>query len=207
MHGRSLKSQLPNRTNGLFSTQLSLCNALSPLVCICCCSSHPSLHHRLGKNCPRWLVSQWKVFICSLLSFLGRTHIYYLLLLICFPFMAPEPSSCDLCMHTSLARSAVTKTLLFHTYYSYALSVIKSCTHNHTTYLVCSHGNQHICFNPTYCPQEQWLEIRSICQLGNLVSHSQVPSPDKPVSMLFDACVAIDKGGCEATGCGCGGLA
>jgi hypothetical protein len=25
--------------------------------------------------------------------------------------------------------------------------------------------------------------------------------------MLFDACVAIDKGGCEATGCGCGGLA
>jgi hypothetical protein len=26
------------------------------------------------------------------------------------------------------------------------------------------------------------------------------------MSMLFDACVAIDKGGCGGTGCGCGGL-
>jgi hypothetical protein len=37
-------------------------------------------------------------------------HIYYLLLLIWFPFVAPEPS-CDLCVHTTQAGS-VTKTLL-----------------------------------------------------------------------------------------------
>jgi hypothetical protein len=31
-------------------------------------------------------------------------------------------------------------------------------------------------------------------------------SPDKPVSMFFDACGAIDQGGYGGTGCGCGGL-
>jgi hypothetical protein len=107
----------------------------------------------------------------------------------------------DLCMHTTQAGRVVTKTLLFHTYYSCAGSVIRSCTHNHTNYLVCSHGNQHICFNPTYCLQKQWLEISSIRNPGNLISRTQVFSPDKLVSMLFDACAAIDKGGYS-----CGGL-
>jgi hypothetical protein len=107
-------------------------------------------------------------FICSLLCLLGRMHNYCLLLLIWFTFMSPELSSCDLCVHITQAGSVVTKTLLFHTYYYCAGSVIGSCIHNHTTYLVCSHGNQHICFNPTYCPQEQWLEIRSVCFPGNL---------------------------------------
>jgi hypothetical protein len=32
-------------------------------------------------------------------------------------------------------------------------------------------------------------------------------STDKPVSMLFDACAAIDKDGCGSTGYGCGDLA
>jgi hypothetical protein len=58
-------------------------------------------------------------------------------------------------------------------YYSCAGTGIRSCTHNHTIYSVCSRGNQHICFNPTYCPQEQWLEIRSICNSGNLLSCAQ----------------------------------
>jgi hypothetical protein len=56
-------------------------------------------------------------------------------------------------------------------------------------------------------PQEQWLEIRSVCNPGNLVGCSQVFSPDKTVSIPFDACAAVDKGGCGGTGCGCGGLA
>jgi hypothetical protein len=133
-------------------------------------------------------------------------HIYYLLLLIWFPFTAPEPSSCDLCMCTTQTGNVVTKTLLLHTYYPCAGSVIRSCTHNYTTYLVCFHGNHNICFNPTYCLREQWLEIRSICYPGNLISHTQMFSPDKPVSMLFDACAAIDKGGHAGTSCGCGSL-
>jgi hypothetical protein len=32
-------------------------------------------------------------------------------------------------------------------------------------------------------------------------------NPDNPVSIFFDACAAIDKGGCGGIGCGCGGLA
>jgi hypothetical protein len=55
--------------------------------------------------------------------------------------------------------------------------------------------------------REQWLEIRSICNPGHLISHIQVFSPDKPVSMLFDACVAIAKEGFGGTGCGCRSLA
>jgi hypothetical protein len=155
-----------------FPYQLFHCNALSPFVCVCCCSSHPSLYHRLDRNYPIWLDSWWKVFISSLLPLLGRMHNYCLLLLIWFPFVVPEPSSCDLCMHTTLAGNVVTSTYLFHTYYSWAGTVIGSYTHNHTTYLECSHGNQHICFNPTYHPREQWLEIRTICNPGNLAAAS-----------------------------------
>jgi hypothetical protein len=109
-------------------------------------------------------------------------------------------------MHTTWAESVVTRTLLFHAHYSCAGSVTGSCTHNHTTYLLCSHSNQHICFNPTYHPWEQWLEIRSIHNPGNLIGHTQMFSPDKPMSMLFDTCAATDKGGCGGTGCGCRGL-
>jgi hypothetical protein len=32
-------------------------------------------------------------------------------------------------------------------------------------------------------------------------------SPDKPVSMFFDACGAIDQSECGGIGCGCGGQA
>jgi hypothetical protein len=46
--------------------------------------------------------------------------------------------------------------------------------------------------------------IRSI---HNPVSHIQVFIPDKPVSMFFDICAAIDQGGYGGIGCGCGGLA
>jgi hypothetical protein len=80
-----------------------------------------------------------------------------ILLLMWFLFTISEPSSCDLCMYTTQAGSVVTGTLLFHTYYSCAGTIIGSCIHNHTTDLVCSHGNQHICFNPIYHPREQRL--------------------------------------------------
>jgi hypothetical protein len=52
---------------------------------------------------------------------------------------------------------------------------------------VCSHDNQFTCFNPTYCPVEQWLELRSGHLSGNIVTHTQVFDPEKPVSLLFDA--------------------
>jgi hypothetical protein len=99
----------------------------------------------------------------------------------------------------------VTKILLFHTYYSCAGFVIRSCTHNHTIYQVYSHDNQYTCFNPTYCPVEQWLELRSGHLTGNIVTRTQVFNPETLVLLLFDACVAIYKL-CGGTGCGCGGL-
>jgi hypothetical protein len=129
---------------------------------------------------------------------------YYLLLLVWFPFMASEPSSCDLCMHTTWGGNVVTRTLLFHTYYSCAGSVIRSCTHNHTIYSVCSHGNQHICFNPTYHPREQWLEIKSVCNPGNLVSHTLIA----PINQCLCSLMHVQpRRGYGGTGCVCGGLA
>jgi hypothetical protein len=100
-------------------------------------------------------------------------------------------------------------TLLFHTYYSCASSVIGSCTHNHTTYLVCSHVNRHIYFNPTYCPREQWLEIRAPRSIA-LINQCQCllfePIHQQPMSMFFDACTAKGQGECGGIGCGSGGL-
>jgi hypothetical protein len=152
------------------------------------------------------LDSWWKAFISSFLSLLGRMHNYCLLLLIWFPFVVPEPSSCNLCMYTTWTGNVVTRTLLFRIYYSCAGSVIGLWTHNHTSYLVCTHDNQHICFNLTYNPQEQWLVIRSIRNPGNFVSRTQVFSPDKPVSILFNARAAIDQDGYGGIGYGCGDL-
>jgi hypothetical protein len=125
-----------------------------------------------------------------------------------FPLAAPISSSYDPCMCIAWAGSIVTKTLLFHTYYSCAGSVMGSCIHNHTTYQVCSPDNQYTCFNPTYHPVEQWLELRSGHLTGNIVTRTQVFDPDKPVSLLFDACAAIDQGYklCGVTACGCRGL-
>jgi hypothetical protein len=114
------------------------CHSLSN----CCCTSHPSLCHRFGKNRPLLIG-----FIRSLLSLLGRMH-NYCLLLVSNVFSLHGPRA--LILHTTWADSVVTRTLLFHTYYSCAGSVIGSYTHNHTTYVGCSHGNHHICFNPTY---------------------------------------------------------
>jgi hypothetical protein len=78
----------------VFHTSYFTVSVLSLLVGICCCSSHPSLRHRFGKNHSCWLDSRWKAFISSLLSLLGRMHHYCLLLLIWSPFIVPEPS-CD----------------------------------------------------------------------------------------------------------------
>jgi hypothetical protein len=51
----------------------------------------------------------------------------------------------------------------------------------------------------------QWLEFRSGHLAGNTVTQTEVFNPEKPVSLLFDACAAIDKL-CGVTGGVCGGL-
>jgi hypothetical protein len=135
---------------------------------------------------------------------MGIFHVFLLWNLISPLLRNLQISNCDLCMHTTQAGNFVTRTLLFHTYYSCAGTVSEPCTHNHTTYLVCAHGDEHICFNPPYSPREQWLEVQSANNPRNLISHTQMFDPGNPVSMLFDACAAIDTGGCGGVGCGCG---
>jgi hypothetical protein len=107
-------------------------------------------------------------------------------------------------MHSTQAGSVVTKTWLFHTYYSCAGTIIRLCTHNNTISSVCSHGNQHICFTLTYSPWEQWLEVQTFDGtirggIRDLINHTQVFNLDKPVSVFSDACAALswDSGGCR----------
>jgi hypothetical protein len=95
--------------------------------------------------------------------------IFSLLILVSFLPGIPQALDCDFCMHTTQARSAITKTLVFHTYYSCAGTIVASCTHSHTTYSVCFHDGQCICFNPIYHPQEQLLEVQSFTSTEKLV--------------------------------------
>jgi hypothetical protein len=87
-----------------------------------------------------------------------------------------------------------------------ALSIIGSYTHNHTNYSVCSHGNQHVCFNPTYSSREQRLEVLGFNSIirGGIRDHincTQVFNPDKPVSVFLMYMQPQTKIA------GCGGLA
>jgi hypothetical protein len=113
--------------------------------------------------------------------------------------VAPEPS-CDLCMHTTQAGNVVTRTLLFHTYYSCTGFVIGTYTHNHTTYLVCSHGNQHICFNPTYCPWSNGWRSGASATLG---TSSAAPR----CLVLINQCQCSLMHVQPYISCGCGELA
>jgi hypothetical protein len=51
--------------------------------------------------------------------------------------------------------------------------------HNNTTYSVCSHDSQYICFYPIYHPWDQCLEVQSVTSTGELISQTQVYNPKK----------------------------
>jgi hypothetical protein len=56
---------------------------------------------------------------------------------------------------------------------------------------VCCHDGQYICFNPIYCPQEQWLEVQSFTSTRELISwvyNSKIPIP-----IYYDVCIVIAK--------------
>jgi hypothetical protein len=124
---------------------------------------------------------------------MGPFYVFLLLILISSLFWDPQTSNCDLCIHTTWAGSVVGRT-----YYSCAGNVIGSCTHNCTIYSVCSHGNQRICFNPTYRPKEQWLKVHRFDgsiwgAVRDLINLTQVFNSDKPVSVFFDVYVSIGQ--------------
>jgi hypothetical protein len=81
-------------------------------------------------------------------------------------------------------------------------TIVGSCTHSHTTYSVCFHHGQYICFNPIYCPQEQWLVVQIFSSSGKLVKPTQVNDPNKPVSIYFNVCTAIAENSGHWGNCG-----
>jgi hypothetical protein len=125
-------------------------------------------------------------------------HVFFLLILAGSLLWDPQALDCDSCMCTIQVAIVVTKTLVFHTYYSCAAILVGSCTHNHTTYSVCCHDGQCICFKPICLPQEQWLQVWSFTSTGGLISQTH-----------FDVCVVIAKISIywsQGIGNTCGGL-
>jgi hypothetical protein len=69
------------------------------------------------------------------------------------------------------------KTLVAHIYYSCAGTIAGSCTHNHTTYSVCSRDGQYICFNPIYRPRERWPEAKASAALESSLTTPGLMTP------------------------------
>jgi hypothetical protein len=67
---------------------------------------------------------------------------------------------------------------------------------------VCSHGNQHICFNSTYSHQGQWLKVQSFHSTGDLINCTRVSNSNKPASIYFDVCATIAKNTAMLGHCG-----
>jgi hypothetical protein len=152
------------RQTDCFPHQLFHCNALSPLVYICCYSSHLSLRHRFGKNHPCWLdllglfYLYWAGCISTVYCY-GYVSLHGLRTLILWP------------MYCILLGQEVLSPGLCFSILTIPVQALSSCTHNHTTYLVCSHGNQQICFNSSLLP------------LGAMVRDQEHPQPWEPCQL------------------------
>jgi hypothetical protein len=87
----------------------------------------------------------------------------------------------------------VTKTLIFHAYYSVQSKLLG---HAPTTIppTQCSLIIVSIsALTITYHPQEQWLDLRRFTSSGELISQTQVYNPKRSVSVYFDVCTTIAK--------------
>jgi hypothetical protein len=98
-------------------------------------------------------------------------HVFSLLILVS-SLLGDLPQPWTVTRVCGLPERGVTKTLVFHTCYSCAGTIVVSCTCNHTTYSVWFHDGQCICFNPIYHPLEQWLEVQSFIGTGKISNHT-----------------------------------
>jgi hypothetical protein len=126
-------------------------------------------------------------------------HNYCLLLLICFLLWLQSPPVTYVC--TLLRQEMLSLGLCFSILtIPVQAFVIGTYTHNHTTYLVCSHGNQHICFNPTYCPWSNGWRSGASATLG---TSSAAPR----CLVLINQCQCSLMHVQPYISCGCGELA
>jgi hypothetical protein len=120
-----------------------------------------------------------RLSLAAFFSPTDRMWYCFWLLLSWVPFANLNPSSCELCLHITQTGNIIARTLLFHNYYSCAGTVTRSCFHNGATYSVCSHNNQHTCF-----------EAR-----GPLITQTQIINLHLPILVYLDACVAVSYTG------------
>ena len=113
-------------------------------------------------------------------------------------------NNCTECLKTTRMGQKVTKTLIYHTRYRCEGKIEGFCLHEGVTYSMCRNKqNKTICFDPRLDPNEYWLEVRAQGEYGTLLGKTKIENRDKPASVLFDACEAIDSG---RWGGGCGSM-
>nr|XP_040139654.1 endogenous retrovirus group 3 member 1 Env polyprotein-like [Ictidomys tridecemlineatus] len=134
-------------------------------------------------------------------------YCYCLLLFIWSPTVLPDsPSSCDPCIQVTLSHQGVAWTFLYSTHFSCPGEIQEGCIHNGTIYSICKHGDQYTCFDPQYSPNEEWLEMRRRYMKGTLITRTLITNPKLPVSVLFDACEAMDGSWLQEGATPCGSL-
>jgi hypothetical protein len=108
-------------------------------------------------------------------------YVFFLLILVSSLPGDPQALDCDSCMRTTQVGIVVTKTLIFHAYYSVQSKLLG---HAPTTIppTQCSLIIVSIsALTITYHPQEQWLDLRRFTSSGELISQTQVYNPQRPV--------------------------
>lgn len=69
-------------------------------------------------------------------------------------------------------------------------------------HLFCQQGANILALIPQYSPTEEWLEVRHSHKSGQIINWTQITNPKLPVSMLFDACEAMNGSWASTRPCG-----
>uniref|UniRef100_A0A8B9FWI5 Uncharacterized protein n=1 Tax=Amazona collaria TaxID=241587 RepID=A0A8B9FWI5_9PSIT len=102
-------------------------------------------------------------------------------------------NNCSQCVVTTRRGKVNSQTLVYHTIYDCKGQKLGSCIFNQTQYALCKENDKVVCYDPKELPYQYWIEIKTNSDQGRLLGKSQTTANlDKPMSIIFDACDAID---------------
>ena len=121
------------------------------------------------------------------------TNVYVccLLLLIWSPLvLSGSMSSCDPYSSDPIRSRGYMDFALLHSFLLFWRNSWK--LYSQQDHLFCQQGDQYTCFDPQYSPTEKWLKVWHSYKSGKLINLTQITNPKLPVSILFDACEAMN---------------
>uniref|UniRef100_A0A8B9J0L5 Envelope glycoprotein n=1 Tax=Amazona collaria TaxID=241587 RepID=A0A8B9J0L5_9PSIT len=101
--------------------------------------------------------------------------------------------NCSQCVVTTRKGKVSSQTLVYHTIFDCKGQRLESCIFNQTQYALCKENDTVVCYDPKELPYKYWIEIKTNSDQGRLLGKSQITANlDNPMSIIFDACDAID---------------